>query len=245
MAHHLTPDVERGWILDLTNVLLIRDPREVIASYLRSRDQVTVDDIGLRQQNLLYDDLAGAGIEPRVIDAADFLGDPEHYLRGLCELVRVEFDEAMLSLAFRAAGERRCLGAVLVCRGPRVDRVLAVPSTGGRPRGPGSRRRRPVPALVRAPVRETMARLTALGAATASVGSGVPASVGTDVGVGAATASVGSGVPASVGTDVGVGAATASGSLDPVSPRRLGRTLRDRDGRCGGNRGYGVPTVIR
>lgn len=96
MAHHLTPDVEREWIVGLTNVLLIRDPREVVASYLRSRDQVTVDDIGLRQQNLLYDDLARSGTEPRVIDAADFLGDPERYLRGLCELVGLEFDDAML-----------------------------------------------------------------------------------------------------------------------------------------------------
>jgi sulfotransferase family protein len=96
MAHHLTPDIEREWILGLTNVLLIRDPGEVISSYLKSREQVTVDDIGLRQQNLLYDELAASTMEPRVIDAADFLGDPERYLRGLCELAGVEFDQAML-----------------------------------------------------------------------------------------------------------------------------------------------------
>jgi hypothetical protein len=96
MAHHLTPEIDRGWIRELTNVLLIRDPHEVVASYLKSRDQVTVDDIGLRQQNVLYDELSTAGHEPRIIDAADFVGDPEHFLRGLCALVDVEFDRTML-----------------------------------------------------------------------------------------------------------------------------------------------------
>ncbi len=96
MAHHLTPDVGRDWILGLTNVLLIRDPREVIASYVRSREIATADEIGLHQQNALYDDLSAQGREPRVIDAADFLADPDGYLHGLCELVDVEFDERML-----------------------------------------------------------------------------------------------------------------------------------------------------
>jgi hypothetical protein len=97
MAHHLTPDIERAWIHRLTNVLLIRDPREVIASYVRTREHVTADDIGLPQQNVLYDELSAAGDEPRVIDAADFLREPERHLRGLCELVDVAFDECMLS----------------------------------------------------------------------------------------------------------------------------------------------------
>ena len=96
MAHHLISDVGRGWISGMTNVLLIRDPREVVASYIKSRDHVTADDIGLRQQTILYDDLAAAGAPPLVIDAADFLGDPEHFLRRLCDLVGVAFDERML-----------------------------------------------------------------------------------------------------------------------------------------------------
>ena len=35
MTHHLLPEIDRGWIVDLTNCFLIRDPREVIlSSYL-------------------------------------------------------------------------------------------------------------------------------------------------------------------------------------------------------------------
>ena len=41
MAQHLVPDLPREWIADLHNVLLIRDPAEVVSSYLRSR--ATVD----------------------------------------------------------------------------------------------------------------------------------------------------------------------------------------------------------
>jgi Sulfotransferase domain len=97
MTHHLTPDLERGWITGLTNVLLIREPREVVASYLRSRSQVTADDIGLVQQDRLYDELAGLGAPPLVIDSRDFLSAPRAYLRVLCDVAGVPFTESMLS----------------------------------------------------------------------------------------------------------------------------------------------------
>ena len=97
MAHHLTPDIDSDWVGGLANVLLIRDPTLVIASYLRSRAQVTAEDLGLRQQSLLYDELCTAGSTPTVIDSSDFLRDPEGYLRGLCHLIGVPFTQAMLS----------------------------------------------------------------------------------------------------------------------------------------------------
>lgn len=96
MAHHLLPEIDRGWLHEVTNVLLIRDPREVVASYVKSRRDVTVNDIGLREQVGLYDDLAASGAAPTVIDAADFLRDPELHLRELCELVGVPFSDSML-----------------------------------------------------------------------------------------------------------------------------------------------------
>jgi hypothetical protein len=97
MAHHLLPAVERGWVVGLTNVLLIRDPREVVASYVRSRADVTTDDLGLPQQVQLYDELAAAGSPPPVIDARDFLLDPESYLRAMCRYVGLDFSSQMLA----------------------------------------------------------------------------------------------------------------------------------------------------
>ena len=93
MTHHLIPQLPREWIGSLTNVLLIRDPAEVVASYVQSRADVVAEDIGLVQQTQLLDLLGDA---TPVIDAADFLGNPEAYLRWLCEYVGVPFLPAML-----------------------------------------------------------------------------------------------------------------------------------------------------
>jgi hypothetical protein len=93
MAHHLIAQLPRDWVPSLTNVLLIRDPAEVVASYVRSRATVAVEDIGVVQQVELYDQL---GADVPVIDSADFLRDPEGYLRWLCDYVGVEFTDAML-----------------------------------------------------------------------------------------------------------------------------------------------------
>ena len=96
MSHHLLPGMDRGWIGRLTNVLLIRDPREVVASYLRSRTTVTADDIGLPQQIALFEELVAIGQPPPIIDAGDFLRAPEAHLRTLCERWRIGFSERML-----------------------------------------------------------------------------------------------------------------------------------------------------
>lgn len=92
MTHHLIPQLPRDWIGSLTNVLLIRDPAEVVASYVRGRANVVAEDLGLVQQAELYDQLG----TPPVIDAADFLRDPQGYLRWLCHYIDVEFTDAML-----------------------------------------------------------------------------------------------------------------------------------------------------
>lgn len=97
MAHHLLPDVDRRWVARLTNVILIRDPRDVVASYVRSRAEVTPADLGYVQQVQLYDELAGAGAPPPVIDARDFLGDPERHLRALCRHAGAAFSRRMLA----------------------------------------------------------------------------------------------------------------------------------------------------
>jgi hypothetical protein len=98
MTQHLLPGMSLDWVHALTNVLLIRNPAEVVESYLKSRATVVPTDIGLLQQAALFDELchAGSGTPPTVIDADDFLRDPEPHLRALCGLLGVPFDAAML-----------------------------------------------------------------------------------------------------------------------------------------------------
>jgi hypothetical protein len=94
MTHHLIPELPREWIGELRNVLLIRDPAEVVASYVRSRANVVAEDIGLVQQAELYEQFGG---NVPIIDSADFLQQPEAYLRWLCDYAEVPFTAAMLN----------------------------------------------------------------------------------------------------------------------------------------------------
>ena len=98
MAHHLADDDDLAWTRDVRNVLLVRDPAEVVASYVRSRESCEPADIGLLQQGRLLDTLLHIGSEtPPVIDAGDFLRDPETHLRWLCDWLGIDFTARMLA----------------------------------------------------------------------------------------------------------------------------------------------------
>jgi Sulfotransferase domain len=98
MTHHLLSEVDREWIVDLTNCFLIRDPREVILSYIKKNDDPELEDLGFVQQCQIFDFVRErTGSVPPVIDADDVLKDSERILPLLCDAVGVEFDKAMLS----------------------------------------------------------------------------------------------------------------------------------------------------
>jgi hypothetical protein len=98
MSHHLLPEMALDWVLGLRNVFLIRDPAEVVASYVKSRATVTADDIGLPQQWRLFEYLRErTGETPPVIDAGDFLRAPEAHLRALCAWLGLPFTPRMLT----------------------------------------------------------------------------------------------------------------------------------------------------
>jgi hypothetical protein len=98
MAHHLLPEVDREWLGAVTNCFLIRDPREVIASYIKKREEPALHDLGFVQQAEIFNFVRTCTSSiPPVIDAKDVLKNPEWMLRLLCEAVGVEFSESMLS----------------------------------------------------------------------------------------------------------------------------------------------------
>jgi hypothetical protein len=98
MTHHLLPEIGREWIVDLTNCFLIRDPREVLLSYIKKNPDPALEDLGFIQQCEIFDFVRQrTNSKPPVIDARDVLENPERILRLLCNAVSVEFDKAMLS----------------------------------------------------------------------------------------------------------------------------------------------------
>jgi Sulfotransferase domain len=98
MTHHLLPEINREWIVDLTNCFLIRDPREVILSYIKVTPEPALEDLGFVQQLKIFDFVRERSKTiPAVIDARDILQNPERMMRVLCNAIGVEFDYAMLS----------------------------------------------------------------------------------------------------------------------------------------------------
>jgi Sulfotransferase domain len=97
MTHHLLPEIDREWLGSVSNCFLIRDPREVIGSYVKKRDKPALEDLGFVQQVEVFDFVRGQTNKiPPVVDAKDVLHNPERMLRRLCAAVGVEFNEAML-----------------------------------------------------------------------------------------------------------------------------------------------------
>jgi hypothetical protein len=94
MTHHLPEGMDLSWTTGSQNVLLVRDPAEVVASYVRSRETCEVADIGLLQQLRLLESWAQP---PPVIDAGDFLRDPKGHLRWLCDWLGIPFTDRMTS----------------------------------------------------------------------------------------------------------------------------------------------------
>jgi len=101
MAHHLLPEMDRSWIGSFRNVLLLRDPRRVLASYSKVRSDVTLEDIGVPQQVEL------ARHCEFIVDSDDFLTAPDVYQREICGRLGVPCDAAMLaSMMSWPAGRR-------------------------------------------------------------------------------------------------------------------------------------------
>ncbi|HZO76853.1 MAG TPA: hypothetical protein VFB39_02345 [Solirubrobacteraceae bacterium] len=97
MAHHVSRDMDLSWTLGFRNVLLIRDPDEVVASYVRARETCEPEDIGLPQQAWLVELWDEHQAEVPVLDAGDFLRSPEAHLRWLCDWLGIPFTHRMLS----------------------------------------------------------------------------------------------------------------------------------------------------
>jgi hypothetical protein len=97
MTHHLLPAIDRGWLSQLSNCFLIREPREMLSSLLHFIPEPTLDDTGLPQQVEIFQQTAArTGRVPPVIDAQDVLQDPRNILTQLCDALGVTFDERML-----------------------------------------------------------------------------------------------------------------------------------------------------
>jgi hypothetical protein len=95
MAHHLV-GLDKGFLARITNVLLIRDPEEMLPSLAQVLPAPTLRDTGLDRQVEILEVMLREEGEPVVLDARELLLDPPRVLREACGKLGIPFEEAML-----------------------------------------------------------------------------------------------------------------------------------------------------
>jgi hypothetical protein len=99
MTHHLV-DLDWSFLEKMQNVMLIRSPREIIASYAKVIQTPQASDIGVLKQLQLKRYLEKTRSLSAILDTNELLKDPEGVLRRLCEdYLEIPFQPEMLTWA--------------------------------------------------------------------------------------------------------------------------------------------------
>lgn len=96
MAHHIRKEMDHSFMLNMENPLLIRDPKQLIASFQKVIPNPTMEDIGLKRSYELMQWLDKNNKEITVVDSGDLLKDPKTILSILCSRLNIPFESKML-----------------------------------------------------------------------------------------------------------------------------------------------------
>jgi hypothetical protein len=96
MAHHFLSDAPE-YLNQWTNVILIRHPGKLIASFSKVISHPTLADIGIKKASELVRFLINNGRPLIIIDSDELMVDPENYLKILCNELNLDFNMRMLS----------------------------------------------------------------------------------------------------------------------------------------------------
>jgi len=98
MAHHIFKYSDLSWIKHVTNLFLVRDPKEVIVSYQKRFPLTSHLQLGYNQQVQIAKTIADfTGDFPIVINAKNVLMNPKKVIMMLCDIINIDFEEEMLS----------------------------------------------------------------------------------------------------------------------------------------------------
>lgn len=104
MTHHLN-DLDWGFLDYTVNVLLTRDPFDMLPSYGAVVETPSLKDVGYKLHLELLEYLQSRGQNPPVLDSKQILLNPKKVLNELCERIGISFQEAMLSWEAGARAE--------------------------------------------------------------------------------------------------------------------------------------------
>lgn len=96
MTHHL-PSFDESIVLEMDNIILTRNPKEMIASFSKVIAAPKLEDLGYQQQVTLLDYLLKHNKPPLVVESGQFLQDPKAGLQRICSFLNLPFEENMLT----------------------------------------------------------------------------------------------------------------------------------------------------
>jgi len=96
MTHHLVT-LDLYFLKKAVNIILTRDPAEMLPSYAKEVEEPEMKDVGYKQHIELLEYLIQIGNPPIILDSKRLLQNPEKILRTLCNQIGIPFDMSMLS----------------------------------------------------------------------------------------------------------------------------------------------------
>jgi Sulfotransferase domain len=96
MAHHLL-GLNQEVLAQMKNMLLVRDPREMLPSLAKQIPNPILRDTGLKEQVEILEVMLQRGQNPVVIDAKELLLNPKIVLQDVCQGLEIPFEDGMLS----------------------------------------------------------------------------------------------------------------------------------------------------
>ena len=95
MTHHLI-NINLDFLAQTKNIIFIRDPKQILASYAQVRSRVTMQDVGIEKQWELFNHLQQKKNNCIVLDSNEILKSPANVLIQLCKALNISFTEKML-----------------------------------------------------------------------------------------------------------------------------------------------------
>jgi len=96
MTHHLV-NLDWSFLEQTVNIILTRDPREMLPSYAKEVEHPTMKDVGYAKHLELLEYLRKMGQKPIILVSEKVLKNPREMLIKLCKSLDIPFEESMLS----------------------------------------------------------------------------------------------------------------------------------------------------
>jgi hypothetical protein len=122
MTHHLV-ELDRSFLDTTVNVILTRDPHDMLRSYAAVVEAPGLLDTGYLQNAQLLAELRARGQDPVVLDSTVTLQDPEGVLRRLCDRLGIDVRARDAVVGSGTSSRGRRVGATLVRIGSSFLRV--------------------------------------------------------------------------------------------------------------------------